>query len=103
MFSGINGDLVYVSVVNTPSLFTYHHGDQYINYMDLYDVFPNSGASMQASIKIAPLGNPLRGQVLLFEEKVCSTYHDKISPHNIYVYIRLFCMPVCLISCQTKH
>nr|XP_039272426.1 von Willebrand factor A domain-containing protein 8-like isoform X1 [Styela clava] len=64
-----SNDQVHVAVVNSPALYSHQHGSSHIKYMDLFDVFPNAGPSFQSIIRIAPLGNPLRGQVVLFEEK----------------------------------
>lgn len=88
-----SGDQIHVSVVNTPTLYSYKHGEQVIKYMDLFDVFPSSGPSFQTSIKIAPLGNPLRGQVVLFEEKVivmCVTLGNLKSTSTIFFSRMLF-------------
>lgn len=63
-------DSVYVTVVNTPALFTYHRSSDIVHYIDLYDVLPTHGTMMQPSVKVAPLGNPLSDQVVIFEEKV---------------------------------
>ncbi|CAK8678183.1 unnamed protein product [Clavelina lepadiformis] len=62
-------DSIFVTAVNPAALFAAERGSNVVRYLDLYDVFPNVGAMTQASVKIAPLGNPLAGQVLLFEEK----------------------------------
>lgn len=40
-------------------------------YVDLYDIFPRTvGGIWQPFVKLAPLGNPLKGQVILHEEQV---------------------------------
>lgn len=40
-------------------------------FVDLYDLFPRTvGSVWQPFVTVAPLGNPLKGQVVLHEEEV---------------------------------
>jgi len=56
--------------VNSSALFATEKGSYRIRFVDLYDVLPNVGAVTQSTVKLAPMGNPLSGQVVVFEEKV---------------------------------
>jgi len=43
-------------------------------FVDLYDLFPRTvGNVWQPFVTVAPLGNPLKGQVVLHEEEVKKT------------------------------
>ena len=83
-------DSIFVTAVNPAALFAAERGSNVVRYLDLYDVFPNVGAMTQASVKIAPLGNPLAGQVLLFEEKVKNGHFVGIFEEPILEFLNHF-------------
>uniref|UniRef100_H2YJE0 VWFA domain-containing protein n=1 Tax=Ciona savignyi TaxID=51511 RepID=H2YJE0_CIOSA len=62
-------DIVNIFAVNGAALFSMEHGGNTVKYIDMYDVFPNVGSMSHSCVKIAPLGPPLAGQLLLFEQK----------------------------------
>eukprot|EP00058_Branchiostoma_floridae_P007969 XP_002593457.1 hypothetical protein BRAFLDRAFT_277037 [Branchiostoma floridae] len=63
-------DIVHVTTLNPISVYSMNTNGKTIRQIDLYDVFPGL-RSWQPSVKVAALGGPLEGQVLLHEEKVC--------------------------------
>ncbi|XP_078484002.1 von Willebrand factor A domain-containing protein 8 isoform X2 [Ciona intestinalis] len=62
-------DTVNIFAVNGSALYVNQRGSSVVKYIDMYDVFPNVGSMSHASVKIAPLGSSLQGQLLLFEQK----------------------------------
>ncbi|XP_078693816.1 von Willebrand factor A domain-containing protein 8-like isoform X5 [Branchiostoma floridae x Branchiostoma belcheri] len=65
---GSKSDIVHVTTLNPISVYSMNTNGKTIRQIDLYDVFPGL-RSWQPSVKVAALGGPLEGQVLLHEEK----------------------------------
>uniref|UniRef100_A0AAQ5Y816 von Willebrand factor A domain-containing protein 8 n=1 Tax=Amphiprion ocellaris TaxID=80972 RepID=A0AAQ5Y816_AMPOC len=64
-------DVLYVATCNPVSLYSMKERGDTINCMELYDVFPRTISGVwQPFVTVAPLGNPLDGQVVLHEEQV---------------------------------
>ena len=64
--------MVYVATVNTHALYRYENGTNEVSLLDLYDVLPASTAMAQPRTKVVPMGRPLEGQVIMYDEKVRS-------------------------------
>ncbi|XP_054831079.1 von Willebrand factor A domain-containing protein 8 [Eublepharis macularius] len=61
---------LFVATCNPVSLYFMGISDTNGYYVDLYDIFPRTvGSIWQPLVTVAPLGNPLRGQVVLHEEQ----------------------------------
>ncbi|KAM6448202.1 von Willebrand factor A domain-containing protein 8 isoform 2-T2 [Liasis olivaceus] len=61
---------LYVATCNPVSLYFMNISGKNGYYMDLYDIFPRTLRGMwQPFVRLAPLGNPLKGQVILHEEQ----------------------------------
>ncbi|XP_062831671.1 von Willebrand factor A domain-containing protein 8 isoform X2 [Anolis carolinensis] len=59
---------IFVATCNPVSLYFMDTSSQNGYYVDLYDIFPRTGI-WQPFVTLAPLGNPLKGQVILHEEQ----------------------------------
>ncbi|XP_071340245.1 von Willebrand factor A domain-containing protein 8 [Trachinotus anak] len=69
-------DVLYVATCNPVSLFSMKESGETIQCMELYDVFPRTISGVwQPFVTIAPLGNPLGGQVVLHEEQSNTVLH----------------------------
>ncbi|KAH0624441.1 hypothetical protein JD844_031871 [Phrynosoma platyrhinos] len=63
-------DSIYVATCNPVSLYFMDTSSQNGYYVDLFDIFPRAvGGIWQPFVTLAPLGNPLKGQVILHEEQ----------------------------------
>ncbi|XP_061485897.1 von Willebrand factor A domain-containing protein 8 isoform X2 [Rhineura floridana] len=61
---------LYVATCNPVSLYFMDTSSKNGFYIDLYDIFPRTvGGVWQPFVTLAPLGNPLKGQVILHEEQ----------------------------------
>nr|XP_056718077.1 von Willebrand factor A domain-containing protein 8 [Euleptes europaea] len=61
---------LYVATCNPVSLYFMRTSSTNGYYVDLYDIFPRTiGGIWQPLVTVAPLGNPLQGQVILHEEQ----------------------------------
>ncbi|XP_044304134.1 von Willebrand factor A domain-containing protein 8 isoform X2 [Varanus komodoensis] len=61
---------LYVATCNPVSLYCMDITSKTGYYVDLYDIFPRSiGGAWQPFVTLAPLGSPLKGQVILHEEQ----------------------------------
>ncbi|KAG7467129.1 hypothetical protein MATL_G00150010 [Megalops atlanticus] len=69
-------DAIYVATCNPVSLYAMTQRGDTIHCMELYDVFPRTISGVwQPFITVAPLGNPLEGQVVLHEEQSNTVLH----------------------------
>ncbi|XP_058040476.1 von Willebrand factor A domain-containing protein 8 isoform X1 [Ahaetulla prasina] len=65
-----DGTSLYVATCNPVSLYFMNTSGKTGYCMDLYDLFPRTLRGMwQPFVRLAPLGNPLQGQVILHEEQ----------------------------------
>ncbi|KAM6096548.1 von Willebrand factor A domain-containing protein 8 [Chlamydotis macqueenii] len=63
-------NILYVTACNPVSLFFMNVSSKSGYFVDLYDLFPRTvGNVWQPFVTVAPLGNPLKGQVVLHEEE----------------------------------
>uniref|UniRef100_A0A8B9F8J0 von Willebrand factor A domain-containing protein 8 n=1 Tax=Amazona collaria TaxID=241587 RepID=A0A8B9F8J0_9PSIT len=63
-------NVLYVTACNPVSLFFMNVSSNSGYFVDLYDLFPRTvGSVWQPFVTVAPLGNPLKGQVVLHEEE----------------------------------
>uniref|UniRef100_A0A673AZC6 von Willebrand factor A domain-containing protein 8 n=1 Tax=Sphaeramia orbicularis TaxID=375764 RepID=A0A673AZC6_9TELE len=63
-------DTLYVATCNPVSLYSMKEQGDTIHCIELYDVFPRTISGVwQPFVTVAPLGNPLDGQVVLHEEQ----------------------------------
>ncbi|XP_053253218.1 von Willebrand factor A domain-containing protein 8 isoform X2 [Podarcis raffonei] len=63
-------DALYVATCNPVSLYVMDPASKNGCIIDLYDIFPRTvGGIWQPFVTLAPLGNPLKGQVVLHEEQ----------------------------------
>ncbi|XP_009461391.1 PREDICTED: von Willebrand factor A domain-containing protein 8 [Nipponia nippon] len=63
-------NILYVSTCNPVSLYFMNVSSKSGYFVDLYDLFPRTvGNVWQPFVTVAPLGNPLKGQVVLHEEE----------------------------------
>nr|XP_034959302.1 von Willebrand factor A domain-containing protein 8 isoform X1 [Zootoca vivipara] len=63
-------DALYVATCNPVSLYVMDPANKNGCSIDLYDIFPRTvGGIWQPFVTLAPLGNPLKGQVVLHEEQ----------------------------------
>ncbi|XP_053164187.1 von Willebrand factor A domain-containing protein 8 isoform X2 [Hemicordylus capensis] len=61
---------LYVATCNPVSLYFMDTSSKNGHYVDLYDIFPRTVSGIwQPFVTLAPLGNPLKGQVILHEEQ----------------------------------
>ncbi|KAJ6661691.1 hypothetical protein lerEdw1_013213 [Lerista edwardsae] len=61
---------LYVATCNPVSLYFMDMSSKDGHYVDLYDIFPRTvGGIWQPFVTLAPLGSPLKGQVILHEEQ----------------------------------
>ncbi|XP_053732319.1 von Willebrand factor A domain-containing protein 8 [Synchiropus splendidus] len=74
-------DVMYVATCNPVSLYSMKERGEAIQCMELYDVFPRTISGVwQPFVTVAPLGNPLEGQVVLHEEQSNTILHlDMVS------------------------
>lgn len=64
-------NVLYVATCNPVSLYFMNISSKSGYFVDLYDLFPRTAGSVwQPFVTAAPLGNPLKGQVVLHEEEV---------------------------------
>lgn len=64
-------NVLYVTTCNPVSLYFMNVSSKNGYFVDLYDIFPRTvGHVWQPFVTVAPLGNPLKGQVILHEEEV---------------------------------
>ncbi|PKU36083.1 von willebrand factor a domain-containing protein 8 [Limosa lapponica baueri] len=64
-------NVLYVTTCNPVSLYFMKVSGKSGYFVDLYDLFPRTvGNVWQPFVTVAPLGNPLKGQVVLHEEEV---------------------------------
>lgn len=69
-------DVLYVATCNPVSLYSMKERGDTIHCMELYDVFPRTISGVwQPFVTVAPLGNPLDGQVVLHEEQSNTVLH----------------------------
>ncbi|KAM6934858.1 von Willebrand factor A domain-containing protein 8 [Xenentodon cancila] len=69
-------DTLYVATCNPVSLYSMKERGETIRGMELYDVFPRTISGVwQPFVSVAPLGNPLDGQVVLHEEQSNTVLH----------------------------
>ncbi|XP_041128021.1 von Willebrand factor A domain-containing protein 8-like isoform X1 [Polyodon spathula] len=69
-------DTIYVATCNPVSLYAMHVSGDTVQCMDLYDVFPRTISGVwQPFVKVAALGGPLQGQVVLHEEQSNAVLH----------------------------
>ncbi|XP_059823780.1 von Willebrand factor A domain-containing protein 8 [Hypanus sabinus] len=67
---GETTDTIYVATCNPVSLYSMDVPGSYIQYMDLYDIFPrNTSRVWQPFVTVAPLSQSLHNQVILHEEQ----------------------------------
>uniref|UniRef100_A0A8C6JZL1 von Willebrand factor A domain-containing protein 8 n=1 Tax=Melopsittacus undulatus TaxID=13146 RepID=A0A8C6JZL1_MELUD len=63
-------NVLYVTACNPVSLFFMNVSSNSGYFVDLYDLFPRTvGSVWQPFVTVAPLGNPLKGQVVIHEEE----------------------------------
>ncbi|XP_010212958.1 PREDICTED: von Willebrand factor A domain-containing protein 8-like [Tinamus guttatus] len=63
-------NVLYVATCNPVSLYFMNVSSKSGYFVDLYDLFPRTvGNVWQPFVTVAPLGNPLKGQVILHEEQ----------------------------------
>uniref|UniRef100_A0A8C0ICB5 von Willebrand factor A domain-containing protein 8 n=1 Tax=Bubo bubo TaxID=30461 RepID=A0A8C0ICB5_BUBBB len=63
-------NVLYVTTCNPVSLYFMNISSKNGYFLDLYDLFPRTvGSVWQPFVTVAPLGNPLKGQVVLHEEE----------------------------------
>uniref|UniRef100_A0A7M4DXF6 von Willebrand factor A domain-containing protein 8 n=1 Tax=Crocodylus porosus TaxID=8502 RepID=A0A7M4DXF6_CROPO len=63
-------NILYVATCNPISLYFMNVSSKNGYFVDFYDVFPRTVGSMwQPFVTVAPLGNPLKGQVILHEQQ----------------------------------
>uniref|UniRef100_A0A8C0IK20 ATPase dynein-related AAA domain-containing protein n=1 Tax=Chelonoidis abingdonii TaxID=106734 RepID=A0A8C0IK20_CHEAB len=63
-------NMLYVATCNPVSLYFMNVSSKNGYFVDCYDIFPRTFGSMwQPFVTVAPLGNPLKGQVILHEEQ----------------------------------
>ncbi|NXH22609.1 VWA8 protein, partial [Bucco capensis] len=63
-------NVLYVTTCNPVSLYFMKVSSKNGYFVDLYDLFPRTvGSVWQPFVTVAPLGNPLKGQVVLHEEE----------------------------------
>uniref|UniRef100_A0A8C0HM83 von Willebrand factor A domain-containing protein 8 n=1 Tax=Buteo japonicus TaxID=224669 RepID=A0A8C0HM83_9AVES len=63
-------NILYVTTCNPVSLYFMNVSSKSGYFVDLYDIFPRTvGSVWQPFVTVAPLGNPLKGQVVLHEEE----------------------------------
>ncbi|XP_072214400.1 von Willebrand factor A domain-containing protein 8 [Excalfactoria chinensis] len=63
-------NVLYVTTCNPVSLYFMNVSSKHGYFVDLYDLFPRTvGHIWQPFVTAAPLGNPLKGQVILHEEE----------------------------------
>ncbi|KAI1899570.1 hypothetical protein AGOR_G00063140 [Albula goreensis] len=69
-------DTIYVATCNPVCLYAMKQRGDSVHCMELYDVFPRTISGVwQPFITVAPLGNPLDGQVVLHEEQSNTVLH----------------------------
>uniref|UniRef100_A0A670J864 von Willebrand factor A domain-containing protein 8 n=1 Tax=Podarcis muralis TaxID=64176 RepID=A0A670J864_PODMU len=77
-------DTLYVATCNPVSLYVMDPASKNGCIIDLYDIFPRTvGGIWQPFVTLAPLGNPLKGQVVLHEEQVKKANMLSISGVNM--------------------
>ncbi|XP_034614310.1 von Willebrand factor A domain-containing protein 8 [Trachemys scripta elegans] len=63
-------NMLYVATCNPVSLYFMNVSSKNGYFVDCYDIFPRTAGSIwQPFVTVAPLGNPLKGQVILHEEQ----------------------------------
>uniref|UniRef100_A0A8C4W504 von Willebrand factor A domain containing 8 n=1 Tax=Gopherus evgoodei TaxID=1825980 RepID=A0A8C4W504_9SAUR len=63
-------NMLYVATCNPVSLYFMNVSSKNGYFVDCYDIFPRTvGSIWQPFVTVAPLGNPLKGQVILHEEQ----------------------------------
>ncbi|KAJ8404599.1 hypothetical protein AAFF_G00334620 [Aldrovandia affinis] len=69
-------DAIYVATCNPVCLYAMERGGSAVRSIELYDVFPRTISGVwQPFVTVAPLGNPLDGQVVLHEEQSNTVLH----------------------------
>lgn len=83
-------NVLYVTTCNPVALYFMNVSSKNGSFVDFYDLFPRTvGNVWQPFVTVAPLGNPLKGQVLVHEEQVkkktpppLPAKTTKQNPHN---------------------
>lgn len=69
-------NVIYVTTCNPVALYFMNVSSKNGSFVDFYDLFPRTvGNVWQPFVTVAPLGNPLKGQVLVHEEQVKKKHH----------------------------
>ncbi|XP_077200195.1 von Willebrand factor A domain-containing protein 8 [Paroedura picta] len=75
---------LYVATCNPVSLYFMEMSSATGYYVDLYDIFPRTAGDIwQPLVTVAPLGGPLRGQVVLHEEQTNAVLLLDTNTHTI--------------------
>ena len=69
-------NILYVVACNPVSLYFMNMTGKSGHFVDLFDIFPRTASGIwHPFVTVAPLGNPLKGQVVLHEQQVMTWPH----------------------------
>uniref|UniRef100_A0A8C3CWA0 von Willebrand factor A domain-containing protein 8 n=1 Tax=Cairina moschata TaxID=8855 RepID=A0A8C3CWA0_CAIMO len=82
-------NVIYVTTCNPVALYFMNVSSKNGSFVDFYDLFPRTvGNVWQPFVTVAPLGNPLKGQVLVHEEaatRCAESFHTKTGWNRLIV------------------